>query len=146
MTLWLAKKNEVVTVLLATASCGRSDDPSDPDDDPDDDPTVQNRIPQEVYDQESYTASYMLDTDQDGDDDIILGPAQGPASDMLLLNDGNGFFELKLNAFPARYQGSNGQTVNITSGDFNNDGRTDIIASTIDGRDATFSRSAQIHL
>ncbi len=107
---------------------------------------VDNRLPQAIIDQESYTASHMADTDGDGDVDIILGPANGPSADMLLINDGSGFFELKANAFPTRYQGSSGQTVNIIDGDFNEDGRIDILSSTIDGREATFSESAQIHL
>lgn len=111
-----------------------------------DDTSATNRLPQTIYDQESFTASYIFDMDQDGDDDIILGPANGPNSDILLINDGNGFFETKANAFPMRYQGSDGQTVNITSADFNNDGRPDIIASTIDGREGSFSETAKIHL
>ena len=134
---------------LVMSSCGGDDDDDNNDmagADDDDDMEVTNRLPQAVIDQVSFTASYMLDTDQDGDDDIILGPANGPSSDMLLINDGSGFFEIKVNAFPTRYQGTEGQTVNITSADFNNDGRQDIIATTIDGREGSFSESAQIHL
>jgi hypothetical protein len=145
----------LLAILTTITSCSGNEDSSDPiveSSDPDnntndpDAPVENSRLPKAVYDQVSFTASYMVDTDQDGDDDIILGPANGPGSDMLLINDGNGFFEIKANAFPARYQGSNGQTVNITSADFNNDGSPDIIASTIDGREATFSQSAKIHL
>ena len=140
---------EVVIISIGTLSitaCGGGDGSpvGTGDDDVD---TVLSRLPQAIIDQARYTSSYMLDTDQDGDDDIILGPADGIFStNLLLINDGTGFFEIRANAFPSRYQGINGHTVNIISGDFNNDGRPDIIASTIDARSATFSQSAQIHL
>ena len=74
----------------------------------------------------------------DGDDDIILGPANGLASDVLLLNNGSGVFEEQENAFPARYLDTEAQTVNIIAADFNNDGFPDILSTTVDGRDATF--------
>ncbi len=137
----------ILTLSFAISSCGGGDnDDGTMGGDDDNNMMVINRLLQEVFDQVSFTASFMLDTDQDGDDDIILGPANGRASDMLLVNDGSGFFEIQVNAFPTRYQGTNGQTVNITSADFNNDGRPDIIANTIDAREGSFSQSAQIHL
>ncbi len=135
----------LLTIVSTMFSCNSNDDPTDSVDDPMDE-LVNIRLPQAVYDQANYTASYMLDTDQDGDDDIILGPHVGLSSDMLLINDGTGFFEIKENAFPTRYQGINANTVNFTSADFNGDGLPDILASTLDAREGTFSESAQIHL
>lgn len=142
----------LLILALLTISCGGDDDDDDNNNDDmigsddDDDMNPTSRLPPAIFDQETYTSSFMLDTDSDGDDDIILGPANGFSTDVLLVNDGTGFFEIQEGAFPTRYQGGDGQTVNITSADFNGDGLPDIIASTIDGRDATFSQSARIHL
>ena len=135
----------IVIVSLNLTSCGGDDDGSGMG--TDDEDATETRLPQSIIDQARYTSSYMLDIDQDGDDDIILGPADGIYStNLLLINDGTGVFEIRANAFPSRYQEISGHTVNITSGDFDNDGRPDIIASTLDARPATFFQSAQIHL
>lgn len=94
------------------------------------------------------TASYMLDVDNDGDLDILVG-TQGDQTrdhDILLINDGIGNFTEKTDAFPAHYLGTEGSTVNFESADFNNDGNPDVIASTIDARSATFGDTIQIHL
>jgi len=94
------------------------------------------------------TASYMLDVDEDGDLDIILGTQGDPVrtADILLINDGTGQFSIKENAFPDHHLGTGGSTINITSADFNNDGNVDIVASTNDAREGTFDDTIQLHL
>jgi len=94
------------------------------------------------------TASYMLDADEDGDLDIIVGIQGDPVrtADILLINDGSGSFSIKENAFPDHHLGTGGATVNIESADFNQDGHADIIASTTDARPGTEDDIIQIHL
>ncbi|WP_420316321.1 FG-GAP repeat domain-containing protein [Ekhidna sp.] len=122
-------------------SCSSDDSVDEPIDE-----IESTRLPKAIYDHGNFTASYILDTDQDGDKDIILGPHIGLSADVLLINDGTGNFQIKENAFPARYKGSVANTVTISSEDFNGDGRPDIITSTIDATEGSFSESAQIHL
>ena len=97
---------------------------------------------------ELISASHMLDVDNDGDMDVVIG-FQGEStqtSDILLLNDGTGSFSLKDNALPDHYLGKDGSTVNFESADFNGDGNLDIIATTVDARSEIFYKTAQLHL
>lgn len=130
-------------IIFTLVSCGEEEE--DVDNNPLDE-IESGRLPVAVYKQGNFTASFILDTDQDGDEDIILGPHIGLSADVLLLNDGSGNFQVKENAFPTRYKGSTANTVFFVSEDFNEDGRPDIIASTIDANEGSFSESAQIHL
>lgn len=131
-----------ISILSTPISCGSDDTVEEPEEE-----LNENlRLPQAIYDLGNFTASYMMDTDQDGDDDLILGPHTGLSADVLLINDGTGNFQIKEGAFPTRYKGSAANTVLFTSEDFNGDGMEDIISSTIDASEGSFSESAQIHL
>lgn len=123
-------------LLIILTSCGEGGGDSNVDN------TITDGLPRGI------TASHMLDVDTDGDLDILIASSgfQGRTADMLLLNNANGVFTINEGAIPDHYLGNEGSTVNFTSADFNGDGHLDIIATTVDARDATFYQSGQIHL
>jgi hypothetical protein len=93
-------------------------------------------------------ASHFVDVNQDGFPDLIVsgeGDANG-GRDYLLLNDGSGRFSLSPAPLPPRYLGRNGRTVAIADGDFNADGRPDLILVTVDDRPGSYYSSARVHL
>jgi hypothetical protein len=80
-----------------------------------------------------FTSSIFIDVDKDGDLDLVLGGGVDPRipRDIILLNDGRGFFSLAPEtAMPQRYGGLGWLTVAIASADFDNDGWPDLIMST----------------
>jgi len=96
---------------------------------------------------ELITSSFMMDVDNDGDIDILVGALDtSRAADILLINDGNGQFSIKENAFPDHHLTTGGATVNFVSADFDKDGDLDIISSTTDAREGTEDDTIQIHL
>jgi hypothetical protein len=79
---------------------------------------------------EVLTASAIVDVNGDGKNDVFLAQSDIAASDVVLLNDGNGQ-SFTARSLPPRYQGINGQTVVFEPGDFNEDGKVDVLAVTV---------------
>jgi uncharacterized protein (TIGR03437 family) len=78
----------------------------------------------------------FIDVNNDGDQDLYVGLNHGDNQprDLLLLNDGHGFFTLAPdNALPNRYGGRNWGTVCIRVVDFDGDGWPDLINSVYGG-------------
>jgi uncharacterized protein (TIGR03437 family) len=78
----------------------------------------------------------FIDVNHDGRLDLYIGLNHGDNQphDLLLLNDGHGFFTLAPeNALPNRYGGRNWGTVCIQVVDFNNDGWPDLINAVYGG-------------
>jgi hypothetical protein len=72
----------------------------------------------------------FIDVNNDGRPDLFVGANDrvNRARDLLLLNDGRGFFQLAPDgALPARYGGRNWGTVSIRVADFDGDGWQDLI-------------------
>lgn len=94
------------------------------------------------------TASRLFDANGDGKLDLVIGSQDGdsPPSDILLLNDGMGNFTRLDGTLPNHYLGSEGATVDFETADFNGDGFTDLLTSTVDSRQETFYQTGQIHL
>jgi hypothetical protein len=91
------------------------------------------RIPGEMTRLErKFTASLLLDVDQDGDLDLVLGGHDNAgARDVILLNDGEGTFSYAPDEnMPLRLGGPDFETVQIVSDDFNKDGWPDLLMST----------------
>jgi hypothetical protein len=91
------------------------------------------RIPGEITRLErKFTASLLLDVDQDDDLDLVLGGHDNAgASDVILLNDGEGTFSYAPDEnMPPRLGGPDFETVQILSDDFNKDGWPDLLMST----------------
>ena len=87
-------------------------------------------LPPEVLSlQNRYTAGLFLDVDGDGDLDLVLGGhAATEDHDRVLLNDGHGNFTYApLNTLPVRHGGTNWETIDIASGDFDGDGYPDLL-------------------
>jgi hypothetical protein len=87
------------------------------------------------------TASSIVDVNGDGKNDVFLAQSEFVASDVVLLNDGNGR-SFTARSLPPRYQGVNSATVAFEPGDFNEDGKVDVLAITV----AHSYTSARIHL
>ncbi len=93
------------------------------------------------------TASIIVDINNDGNLDIIVGVQDGTdTSDIVLMNDGDCTFTKQDNVLPDKYLGANSSTVNFALADFNNDDRIDIIATTVDARADTFYATSKIHI
>ena len=90
------------------------------------------RIPGEMTKLErKFTASLLLDVDQDDDLDLVLGGHDGAGvRDVILLNDGTGKFSYAPDEnMPLRLGGPGFDTVAINSVDFNKDGWPDLVMS-----------------
>jgi len=77
------------------------------------------------------TASAIVDVNGDGKNDVFLAQSEFVASDVVLLNDGDGR-SFTARSLPPRYQGVNSQTVVFEPGDFNEDGKVDVLSVTVD--------------
>jgi hypothetical protein len=91
------------------------------------------RIPSELTNlRKKYTASLLLDVDQDDDLDLVLGGHDSPGkADLVLMNDGLGFFAYPPEpSLPPRLGGLGFETVAISTADFNRDGWSDLVMST----------------
>jgi hypothetical protein len=66
---------------------------------------------------------------------------------LILLNDGNGAsFTTKPGAMPPQYLGVDGSVVDINPGDYNHDGKIDLLVITVDNRRSSYYESSQIQL
>lgn len=95
------------------------------------------------------TASLIVDVNGDGKKDIVLSSQGGGlASEMVLFNNGNGSaFTKSMTAIPPHYLGVNGAAVDIESGDFNKDGKIDLLTVTVDASPGpNFYGDSQIQL
>jgi hypothetical protein len=94
------------------------------------------------------TASAIVDVNGDGKSDVIISSqGDGYSSPQVLINNGNGSsFTIKNSANPTQYKGANGSAVDIQAGDFNNDGKIDLLVSTVDTSPASFYSSSQTQL
>lgn len=94
------------------------------------------------------TSSLIVDVNGDGKADVILGSqGDGYASPIVLINSGNGSsFTKSATAIPSQYKGINGAAVDIEAGDFNKDGKIDLLISTVDVTPTSFYGSSQIQL
>jgi len=91
------------------------------------------RIPGEITRLErKFTSSLLLDVDQDGDLDLVLGGHDNAGKrDVILLNDGAGMYAYAPDeSMPLRLGGPGFNTVAINSADFNKDGWPDLVMST----------------
>jgi hypothetical protein len=97
---------------------------------------------------ELITASAIVDVNGDGKADLIISSqGNGYSAPIVLINDGNGSaFTLKTSAIPSQYLGANGAAVDIQSGDFNNDGKVDLLVSTVDVGSSSFYSASQLQL
>ncbi len=84
-----------------------------------------------------YTCIALVDLDDDGDLDMILGkgPSGPPQSDSVFLNDGSGFFSAAPNVLPTVDRFA---TRALAAGDFDKDGDIDILAGS-DGQDRLYT-------
>jgi len=92
-----------------------------------------SRIPSEITNlQKKYTASLLLDVDQDNDLDLVLGGHdRSGVKDIILNNDGLGYFLYpETPSLPPRLGGIEFDTVSMSSADFNHDGYPDLLMST----------------
>ena len=95
------------------------------------------------------SASLIVDVNGDGKNDVIIGSQGGGlASPIVLINNGNGSsFTKSTTAIPSQYLGVNGATVDIQAGDFNKDGKMDLLTVTVDtGTGLNFYGDSQIQL
>ena len=80
-------------------------------------------------------ASLIVDVNGDGKNDIIISdgqPSDGVAAPLVYLNDGAGAsFTLKRSAIPTQYGGADSAAVVLNSGDFNNDGKIDLLTIVV---------------
>lgn len=94
------------------------------------------------------TASAIVDANGDGKNDVVMGFQGGGLKALLLLqNDGDGSsLKARVSAFPEQYKGANGAAVDIQSGDFDGDGKRDLLVVTVDASPGSFYQSAQLQL
>jgi uncharacterized protein (TIGR03437 family) len=90
-----------------------------------------SRLPASVQSpQAAYVTARFIDVNNDGRLDLFVGAAEflNQPQDLLLLNDGNGFFTpAPANALPTRYGGRNWGTVGSRVVDLDGDGWPDLI-------------------
>jgi hypothetical protein len=92
-------------------------------------------------------SSAIVDVNGDGRNDVIIGSQDaGFASPIVLFNNGGNAFTRSTSAIPPQYKGTSGAAVVIERGDFDNDGRVDLLVAAVDVTPASFYQSAQLHL
>ena len=94
------------------------------------------------------TASLIVDVNGDGKNDVVMSSQGGGYPSLLvLINNGTGSsFTKSATAVPPQYLGVNGSAVDIQSGDFNKDGKIDLLVVTVDTSPANFYNASQIQL
>lgn len=94
------------------------------------------------------TATAIVDVNGDGKNDVIVGSQGGGyAAPILLINGGNGSsFTRNTTAIPQQYLGVNGSVTEIQTGDFNKDGKADLLVVATDARPTSFYATSQIQL
>ena len=92
-----------------------------------------------------FTSSRFVDVDQDNDMDLLLGnhggaqPDETAERDVILENDGNGYFEFAPeSSMPLRYGGSHWGVNKMATGDFNSDGWPDLIMAVHHNYETSF--------
>jgi len=91
-----------------------------------------NRIPAYITSlQQKYTASCLVDVNNDGYLDLVLGEHGGSLGNLLLLNDRRGYFT-NVVAMPPKVGGLGWQVIDITSADFDGDGWFDLLLAEVD--------------
>jgi hypothetical protein len=91
-----------------------------------------SRIPTQITNmQRKFTSSLLVDVELDGDLDLVLGGHDNSGvSDVILINDGLGYFSYpKTPGLPPRLGGVNFDTVSMSTVDFNHDGYPDLLMS-----------------
>jgi hypothetical protein len=93
------------------------------------------------------TATAIVDVNADGRNDVIIGSQDGGfASPIVLLNNGGNSFTRSTSVLPAQYKGASGSAIVIERGDFDKDGKVDLLVAAVDATPASFYQSARIHL
>lgn len=93
------------------------------------------------------TATAIVDVNGDGRNDLVMGShGDGYSSPIVFINNGNSTYLKKTTAIPMQYKGANGTAVDIQTGDFNKDGKLDLLVSTVDITQTSFYGSAEIQL
>ena len=136
----LAKTIHVISLagllLIVMTSCGGDDD---------DDDSGSARLPDEIkeLDADRYMSSILADFDGDSDLDLMLGglDRSGIEKDLLLINDGQGNYEIApTENMPNRFGNDQYGTVQLRADDFDNDGDNDVLAAVhgpLPSQDAT---------
>jgi hypothetical protein len=93
------------------------------------------------------TASLIEDLNNDGKNDLVIS-SQGnnDLAPFILFNQGNDVFKKDVIALPEQYKGQNGSAVDIKSGDFNGDGKTDLLLLVVESAGINYYGSAQVQL
>lgn len=92
------------------------------------------------------TSSLILDANNDGHNDIVIGAQDSSlGSDILLTNSGDGKTYTR-SLLPQHYNGTNGATVAMTSADVNGDGNADILAVTVNTSSTSFYADSKLEL
>jgi len=88
---------------------------------------------------DAHTSSYLLDVNNDGYPDLILGASSfnsngGPGLNQILINNGKGYFYSDSKwVLPQKLIDTTSSVIDIASADLNGDGRKDLILSTTGG-------------
>lgn len=93
------------------------------------------------------TSSAIVDVNGDGKNDVIIGSQGGGySSPIILINNGNGSsFTKNTSGIPSQYKAQYGSATDIKAGDFNKDGKVDLLVVVVDTTPPMYS-SAQIRL